>query len=86
VRGRFPKFGDASIMTEAELIDALPRYKWYHIIPLTSSVSTPGNRDFATHNPPVLRQMDAVDFRCKRVLDVGCRDGLFSLPITLATA
>jgi SAM-dependent methyltransferase len=65
-------------MTDTELTAALERYKWYHIIPLTPAVSTPGNRDFATHNAPVLRQMDAVDFRGKRVVDIGCRDGLFS--------
>jgi SAM-dependent methyltransferase len=64
-------------MTDAELIARLDCYKWYHIVPLTATVSTPGNKDFAKYHAPVLRQMDGVDFRGKRVLDVGCRDGLF---------
>src|ERR1043165_9304109 len=64
-------------MTDAELTAQLDRYKWYHIIPLTPTVSTPGVKDFAKHHAPVLRQMDAIDFRGKRVLDVGCRDGRF---------
>lgn len=64
-------------MTDTELHAALDRYKWYHIIPLTPSVSTPGRADFASHHPPILRQIDAVDFRGKRVIDIGCRDGLF---------
>ncbi len=64
-------------MTDSELSAQLERYKWYHIIPLTSAVSTPGRADFASYHPPVLRQMDAVDFRGKRVVDIGCRDGKF---------
>jgi SAM-dependent methyltransferase len=64
-------------MTDPEIRVQLDRYKWYHIIPVTPTLSTPGNRDFASHHPPILRQMDAVDFRGKRVLDVGCRDGIF---------
>jgi len=65
-------------MTDTELLVELGRYKWYHIIQLTPSVSTPGRADFAPTNPPVLRQMNATNFQGKRVLDVGCRDGLFS--------
>ena len=65
-------------MTDTELLAALERYKWYHIIALTPTVSTPGRADFAAANPPVLRQMGAVDFHGKRVVDIGCRDGLFS--------
>jgi SAM-dependent methyltransferase len=65
-------------MTDTELRSAFTSYIWYHIIPLTPGVSTPGREDFARHTPPVFRQMDAVDFRGKRVIDIGCRDGLFS--------
>jgi SAM-dependent methyltransferase len=64
-------------MTDAEITTQLARYKWYHIIPLTPAISTPGVPDFAKHKAPVLRQMDAIDFKGKRVLDVGCRDGIF---------
>jgi 2-polyprenyl-3-methyl-5-hydroxy-6-metoxy-1,4-benzoquinol methylase len=65
-------------VTDTELRAALDRYRWYHIIQLTPDISTPGREDFATYHRPILRQMDAVDFRGKRVVDVGCRDGRFS--------
>lgn len=65
-------------MTESALSARLAEYQWYHIIRLTATLATPGNPDFAKTHPPVLRQMDSIDFQGKRVLDVGCRDGLFS--------
>jgi hypothetical protein len=40
-------------MTDTELTTQLERYKWYHIIPLTPTVSTPGVKDFAKHHAPV---------------------------------
>jgi SAM-dependent methyltransferase len=64
-------------MTDEELRAALDKYKWYHTIKLSPTVTTPGRADFAAHAPPVLRQMAAIDFQGKRVVDIGCRDGLF---------
>ncbi len=61
------------------ILQALEKYKFYHIIPLNERLSTPGVPGFAKLHSPVLRQMGKMDFQQKRVLDIGCRDGLFSL-------
>jgi SAM-dependent methyltransferase len=65
-------------MSDAEIVAALSRYKFYHVIPVTETLSTPGIDALVKLAAPVLRLMDLVDFEGKRVLDVGCRDGLFS--------
>src|SRR5262249_23850431 len=55
----------------------LKQYAFYHTIKLTDEVTTEG---WSTVIPIVnmtLRAMQRVDFRGKRVLDIGCRDGLF---------
>src|SRR5262249_58602168 len=55
----------------------LKQYTFYHTIKLTDEVTTEG---WSTVIPIVnmtLRAMQRVDFRGKRVLDIGCRDGLF---------
>jgi SAM-dependent methyltransferase len=64
-------------MTNDELTAQLPSYRWYHTIPLSPEVSTPGLKHFTEQAAPILRLMDKVDFLGKRVLDVGCRDGFF---------
>jgi SAM-dependent methyltransferase len=58
----------------------LQRYNFYHVIPLTDTLQTPG-----WAHPQVLKQqalirraLHGIDLRGKRVLDVGCRDGLFA--------
>jgi SAM-dependent methyltransferase len=65
-------------MTDAEIQEKLANYKFYHIIPLNERISTPGVPAFARLHSPIFRQMDKMDFSGKRVLDIGCRDGLFS--------
>lgn len=62
-----------------EIRQRLAQYRWYHTIPVTPEISTPGEPNYAITHPPVLRLMDKIDFGGKRVLDIGCRDGLFSL-------
>jgi SAM-dependent methyltransferase len=66
-------------MDDSEILRQLGKYKFYHIIKLTDTISTPGVEDFAKLHGPVYRAMDRLDFKGKRVLDVGCRDGLFCL-------
>ena len=61
-----------------EIHQALETYDWYH--PVNGYMSTPGWRD-----PDILRTqaitlsaLASCDLKGKRILDVGCRDGLFS--------
>ncbi|MCP9493204.1 MAG: class I SAM-dependent methyltransferase [Pyrinomonadaceae bacterium MAG19_C2-C3] len=65
--------------TERELTNSINNYKWYHQIQVTDTVHTPPNTEVLK---PIwdfiLREMRTVDFNGKKVLDVGCRDGLFS--------
>jgi hypothetical protein len=60
-----------------EILRQLEKYKFYHIIKLTDTISTPGVEAFAKLHEPVYRAMDRLDFKGKRVLDIGCRDGFF---------
>lgn len=66
-------------MNHTELADRLGQYNWYHRIKVADSLYTPGHVLFQPIWDFNLRGMDAVDFEGKKVLDVGCRDGLFSL-------
>jgi SAM-dependent methyltransferase len=67
-------------MDDQAIQQTLARYKFYHVIPVTDTVRTPG------WAPPVVQRTQAmvvetlrsVEVRGKRVLDVGCRDGLFA--------
>jgi SAM-dependent methyltransferase len=66
-------------MDRIELANKLDQFKWYHRIKVADEVFTPGIAgayqamwDFN------LRALSGVDFQDKKVLDVGCRDGLFS--------
>src|SRR5262245_6216887 len=61
-------------MDELEIRRRVERYKFYHTIQLRDDLATPG-----THgaDPSVVSAL-SVDLAGKRVLDVGCRDGLYS--------
>ena len=62
-----------------EVTQALQRYSWYHSIEVLDGVFTkstvPEYQEMWDFN---LQCLEKVDFRGKRVLDIGCRDGLFS--------
>lgn len=62
-----------------ELRQTLRRYNWYHRIEVAPGVYTPSRlgRSLPLWDL-ILGEMDAVELAGKRVLDVGCRDGLFS--------
>ena len=66
-------------MTDTELLKELNRYTFYHVIKLTDAVSTPGIQELVPIQELCLKHLWALDLKGKRVLDVGCRDGLFSL-------
>jgi SAM-dependent methyltransferase len=65
-------------MTENEILQAISRYKFYHIIQLTDKISTPGNPNFVQAQNLCMKYLKSLDLKGKRVLDIGCRDGLFS--------
>jgi 2-polyprenyl-3-methyl-5-hydroxy-6-metoxy-1,4-benzoquinol methylase len=65
-------------MNETELRQAMSRYKFYHIIQLTSTISTPGNTNYVPAQNLCMKYLKSLHLKGKRVLDIGCRDGLFS--------
>lgn len=67
-------------MDETMLRQTLDRYTFYHVIPLTPTISTPGwaHPGVLRTQAMVSRVLHSLDLKGKRVLDIGCRDGLFS--------
>jgi 2-polyprenyl-3-methyl-5-hydroxy-6-metoxy-1,4-benzoquinol methylase len=65
-------------MDDQTLLHQLSQYEFYHTIQLNENVSTPGSPIHEKSQLPVLAAISRLDFRGKRVLDVGCRDGLYS--------
>jgi tRNA (mo5U34)-methyltransferase len=66
-------------MTSTErdaLIRRVSTYRWAHSIDLGDGIVTPGM--WGPPNPQLLAAFDAIDFRNKKVLDIGCWDGLWS--------
>ena len=65
-------------MNENELREKVESYKYYHIIKVTDAVSTPGDPTFLPAQDVCMEHLRGVNLKGKRVLDIGCRDGLFS--------
>lgn len=65
-------------MDENQLRDELKKYYFFHIIKLTENLSTPGDPDAVPIQEVALRALRSLNLENKRVLDIGCRDGLFS--------
>lgn len=71
-------------MDESALQAELKKYSFYHVIPLTPQLSTPG---VGCENEKIsVRALASIDVAGKRVLDVGCRDGKFSFQAERAGA
>jgi SAM-dependent methyltransferase len=66
-------------MDDNKIREAIDRYKFYHIIQLTDTIATPGNPIHVPAQNLCLKHLESLDVKDKRVLDIGCRDGLFSL-------
>lgn len=58
-----------------ELRQQVESLNWVHTIDLGDGIVTPG---LWKPSPVIMRCMDQVDFQGKRVLDIGCWDGLWS--------
>src|SRR6516165_4959773 len=65
------------MMGQNEILEAIARYKFYHIIQLTETISTPGWADAVPAQNLCLKHLESLDLKGKHVLDIGCRDGLF---------
>ena len=66
----------ATDMSREEIRAEVNRLHWAHSIDLGGGIVTPGA--WGTHNPQLHQAIQDVDFRGKKVLDIGCWDGLFS--------
>ncbi|MBV9124251.1 MAG: DUF1698 domain-containing protein [Planctomycetes bacterium] len=64
-------------MTESEIIQRMKGYAFYHTIQLTENVWTDGWEVVRPTTELTLRLLRTLDLQGKRVLDIGCRDGLF---------
>lgn len=64
-------------MDDAQLRREMEGLAFYHTIPLTPTLSTPGWPVVIPIVEMTLRALRKLDLRGKRVLDIGCRDGLF---------
>jgi len=64
------------LTTTEDLIEEINQYTWYHAIDLGGGIVTPGMWSAAHWH--LRTALDDVDFRGKKVLDIGCLDGLWS--------
>ena len=62
----------------SKLQEQMEKYKFYHIIEVEKGIFTPGIQEFVPAQQMVLRAMRTLPIKGRRVLDIGCRDGLFS--------
>ena len=79
-------------MTNEEIINKIKEYNWYHKIDLKDGISTiptdalEVDGEYVAHSSQnshwsqkkIFSVLDKIDFKNKKVLDIGCRDGLFS--------
>ena len=63
-------------LSREDLLRKVSEYNWAHSIDLGQGVITPGM--WGAPNPLLIEVFDRIDFRGKRVLDIGCWDGLWS--------
>jgi 2-polyprenyl-3-methyl-5-hydroxy-6-metoxy-1,4-benzoquinol methylase len=81
-RHRYPAtlFRDVKRGTRAmkTVEEAFREYEFYHCIELAPGVVTPGWKDVIPLQRPVSEAIKSLDLTGKKVIDIGCRDGLFS--------
>jgi len=58
--------------------EALEAYSYYHILEVAPGVFTPGIPDYVPVQEVVKEAIRSIPIAGRRVLDIGCRDGLFS--------
>lgn len=65
-------------LTRTQIEEQLAKHQFYHIVDLPFGLQTPGRPHFKYMWDLVIEALNRIDFTGKRVLDIGCRDGLFS--------
>ena len=63
-------------LSRPELLKLAPQYQWVHSINLGDGVITRGR--WGAGNPSIRKAMDDISFAGKKVLDIGCWDGLYT--------
>lgn len=76
-RRNFESFDIQRYRTRAELLAQVEQFSWVHTIDLGDGLSSPGHTK-PEMQTPCRRALEGVDFRGKKVLDIGCNDGLWS--------
>ena len=66
----------AEFTLKDEILAEVNERNWVHSIDLGHGIVTPGA--WGDHNPLLWEAFRSIDFRGKKVLDIGCWDGLFS--------
>jgi SAM-dependent methyltransferase len=70
---------DHPSISRDELVARLPSYQFYHCIDLGDGIVTPGHPYIQHVQGPTARAIASLELNDKRVLEVGCCDGLFSI-------
>ena len=68
-------------MDQDEIARRIWQYNWYHVIDLGNGLRTPGMEVNVPSQQKVLDAIRTIDFRGARVLDIGCRDGLYCFEV-----
>lgn len=64
-------------MDRDEIARRIWDYNWYHVIDLGNGLRTPGMEINVPSQQKVLEAIRSIDLQGARVLDIGCRDGLY---------
>src|SRR3954467_981696 len=64
------------ITSHSDLLERVQALSWVHAIDLGNGIVTPGM--WGLPSATIMRAFNTIDFRGKKVLDIGCWDGLWS--------
>ena len=65
-------------MTDEQILNELNKYTFYHRIKVKEDIYTRETANKHFSHRKLFRYLDDIDFKNKKVLDIGCRDGIFS--------
>ncbi len=65
-------------LSNKSIIKQLNKYKFYHKIKINDDIFTKGNEGLIKFQKVPLKILKKYNLKNKKVLDIGCRDGLFS--------